>query len=131
MAYLDTENYEAKIEEFNRLKTDAKLSGSQMDAISYNIRRWKGRDSIESNLKPELRLNTKSLKDYFTTVRDYMDSSLKDDKMHATEMRLDYALVSQSFLQEYNALVTAAAIKTEETNNLSDHYPLEIIFSKY
>ena len=64
-------------------------------------------------------------------VDDYsVPTLLREDEIHATQLRIDYALVSESFQKEYNALVTAATIKSEETNILSDHYPLEITFSK-
>ena len=77
------------IEEFNKLKTDAKLSDSQIKDVGHYVRRWKGRNSIESNMSPVISLNTKSLKDYFTTDQKYMDSSLKDDKKIGSKVLRD------------------------------------------
>ena len=63
-------------------------------------------------------------------VDDYsVYTSLREDKMHTTEMRIDYALVSKQFMEVYDKMVSAKTIKSDETSHLSDHYPLEIMFS--
>ena len=64
-------------------------------------------------------------------TNDYsVPTAIIEDKMHAMEMRLDYCLASKPFLEVYNGKACAETIKSIETRELSDHYPLEITFSK-
>merc|ERR1719422_1265359 len=63
------------------------------------------------------------------TQNDYsVPTKIIEDKMHATQMRLDYCLVSKALLNEGKERVHSKTIRSEETDELSDHYPLEIIF---
>ena len=63
------------------------------------------------------------------TSNDYsVPTKIIEDKMHATKMRLDYCLVSKGLLNASKERVHSEMIRSEETDELSDHYPLEINF---
>ena len=78
---------EIPIEQFNKMKTDARLSGNQANIIGHYTRRWTGRKSFESNMKPKLAQKAKSLKDYFKITQADMDSSLKVDKQLGSKVK--------------------------------------------
>ena len=63
------------------------------------------------------------------TSNDYsVPTKIIEDKMHATKMRLDYCLVSKGLLNASKERVHSEMIRSEETDDLSDHYPLKINF---
>jgi len=63
------------------------------------------------------------------TRNDYsVPTKIVEDKMHATEMRLDYCLASKTLFNKTEGHVHSKMVRSEETDELSDHYPLEIIF---
>ena len=58
---------------------------------------------------------------------DYsVPTNILEDKMHATEVRLDYCLVPKILFYRCRGQVHSKMIKSSETAKLSDHYPLEI-----
>ena len=61
---------------------------------------------------------------------DYsVPTKIIEDKMHATQMRLDYCLVSKALLNAGKERMHSKTIRSGETDELSDHYPLEITFN--
>jgi len=88
------------------------------------------REDNEGHLSIDFRPMDTLLKELIDTgtPNDYsVPTDILEDKMHATEMRLDYGLVTKALWKACNGKVHSKTIKSTETAELSDHYPLEII----
>jgi endonuclease/exonuclease/phosphatase family metal-dependent hydrolase len=84
-------------------------------------------DGLSIDFRPMNTL-TENLVDIGKKDDHSVPTAIIEDKMHAMEMRLDYCLASKPFLETYTGMVCAETIKSIETRQLSDHYPLEITF---
>ena len=65
----------------------------------------------------------RQLQDCNTNPEPSVPTHLRVDKMHASEMRLDYAFVTTDLAKKG---ANCVVVKTDETHNLSDHYPVQV-----
>ena len=117
--------------DLNTLSCRDDISDDSMQLLAKNARLKKKflKDENDGHLSVDIRPMETLLQELIDIgmPNDYsVPTNLLEDKMHATEMRLDYCLISKALFNACHGQVHSKMIKSAETAELSDHYPVEI-----
>jgi len=103
-------------------------AGPYADALA---RKFLDRQRAHVDYSPMQTLLNGSLHDIGANGGETVPTSLNADKMHFTQLRLDYCLVNEALLNScggQHSIARAVVVRTQDAASLSDHYPLEITF---